>query len=76
MWHRKEHSGSVTSWFCRGRAWKWCPTTGPECNMFPFYTKAIGLHMTYAILPPWGRAWKQCPTTGPKCNMFPFIPRL
>eukprot|EP00957_Ditylum_brightwellii_P180865 13779298-Ditylum_brightwellii.AAC.1 len=52
MWHSKEHSRSATLQFCRGRVWKWCPTTWPKVNMFCFITKAIGLHMTYTILPP------------------------
>eukprot|EP00957_Ditylum_brightwellii_P157015 11949912-Ditylum_brightwellii.AAC.1 len=48
MWRSKEHSGSATLQFCRGRAWNWCPTTGPKCNMFPFLYQggriAHGIH--------------------------------
>eukprot|EP00957_Ditylum_brightwellii_P108650 8287031-Ditylum_brightwellii.AAC.1 len=29
------------------------PLLGPNATCFPFYTKAIGSHMTYTVLPPW-----------------------
>eukprot|EP00957_Ditylum_brightwellii_P009784 737743-Ditylum_brightwellii.AAC.1 len=33
---RRSAAGVPPCGFVGGRAWKWCPTTGPKCNMFPF----------------------------------------